>query len=556
MSLPGLSSPLSSRRLAGLCMGLSIGLCASLVTAPSAQAGFNGGYLLETETKRFIRAMKTELAAAGSHGQRLTASAHIASQLVPSFRSGAKQTGMKQTGVKQTGATMVTAIEKSDKAKPGQARDVTLVPLELALSQVAMQVGSNHFDEIKAAQASGNGQVLTLRKGHFTMAHLFAMTRTDELRKAVTRRPDGYGLHLPVLIMPAAHLSIAGEQIALSSSSGAFIINLGTLGIEKAAIAGMAEKSDQARGDGAFKPFLMTALGGRFAARDSQFSHLGFGDRPKFRGLSFISGHLFPKQSFVFLSNNRFDHVGTVELKGMRDFTLSNNSFNASGESALRIEDSMSGQIIGNLVMKSQKHGLRVTNNSTRITIRNNIIFGSKEAAIFVGGGATATNIVDNILLDNKKSGIISKSAACPTIHGNAILRNGVRGILSENTFQLSLKSNVIALNKGPGISLLGGAVQTDHIIVEGNRFERNALGLGTSDISNITLKNNDFSKQLPALFSGEMTFYLADYLKRAGTLVKGNLSPFIISKPSHVADNGVSNSGLLLSKFQYCNDG
>lgn len=430
--------------------------------------------------------------------------------------------------------------------KTARKQQLDFLPLDLVLGQVRKQIGSNHHADLRRANPRTDQPVLTLQNGAFTLAEIHSALEKAGNREALSKSDNGYILHYPLFIMSAAKLQIeTGEALTLSTEEGVFVVNIGNFLMRKAQLKGSIERN--AVKD--FKPFILTALGGGADIVGSALSNLGFGDRTYMRGIDVVSNRLFPIQTQMRLVSNRIVDVGSIEMIGMKQIDIRNNLVINSKDSAFRIRNVESGQLLNNLIVGSQHHGIHLIENPKNLVISGNVISSGQGAGIYASGGVSKAQILDNLLLDNAQDGIALEGAACSEISGNLIYQNGKGGIATTNSLAMHFQKNTLAGNSGAAIAIIGGIATEDRHFLNQNRFIDNETGVLARHSPKLELTGNDFSRQLPILFSGELKRNLPQYLARAGKLDTGVSGIFTTTSSTAAAvGNGGARQFVLLN--------
>nr|WP_319512845.1 right-handed parallel beta-helix repeat-containing protein [uncultured Cohaesibacter sp.] len=440
----------------------------------------------------------------------------------------------------------VTASPLEGVKKTARKQRLDFLPMDLVLGQVRKQMGSKHHADLRLANPRAGQPVLTLQSGAFTLSDIHAALEKAGNSEALTKSDSVYSLHYPLFIMSAAKLQIeAGETLTLSTTEGVFIVNIGNFSMHKAELKG----SEQRNKVKDFKPFILTALGGGTDIVGSKLSNLGFGDRTYMRGIDVVSNLLFPIQTQMRLLSNRIVDVGSIEMIGMKQIDIRNNLVINSRDSALRIRNVENGQVQNNIIVGSQHHGIHLTQNPKNLMISGNVISSGQGAGIYASGGVSKAHILNNLLLDNAQDGIALEGAACSEITGNSIYQNGKGGIATTNSLAMHFQKNIIAGNSGAAIAIIGGIATEDRHHLNQNRFIDNEIGVLARHSPKLELTGNDFSRQLPVLFSGELKRNLPQYLARAGKLDNGVSDIFTTTSSTAAAvGNGGARQFVLLN--------
>jgi poly(beta-D-mannuronate) C5 epimerase len=423
--------------------------------------------------------------------------------------------------------------------------EFNLVPIDLVLSQVSLQTGSNHHIELKQAQADTARNVLLLRSGEWTLQSLARQLAQEDRPDVLVAGANGYMARLPLVVWQGAGLSLAaGEVLHLDAGTGSFILNSGTLRLEGATISG---------GGGAnaveeFRPFVLTALGGRTVIENSRLTDLGFGERPFMRGVSFVSSPFFPRRTQFSIRNSRFDRVSSIEFSAVDGGLFDANLVTNAGSSGLRIDASRNTVVTDNVIAGSADHGIALAAGAGKIRIGGNLLAANQKSGLVASGGVVTSDISDNLIVGNAKSGVFLNSVGCIDLSRNLLLRNGVWGIAAKRSFRVAFEDNVLISNRGPGLSIESSVFPDDTSRISGNRFIANISGVSADGFARLRFARNDFSTQRPILFSGALRAVTANYLTWAEGSQAGK-APDFVAKPSKL-DRAADDGELRLADF------
>jgi poly(beta-D-mannuronate) C5 epimerase len=404
--------------------------------------------------------------------------------------------------------------EVRDKASgKSDGGEVSTVPIELVLSQVSLQTGSNHHIELKEAQRWDGKPALVVRTGRWTLDALAARLEKDGLDGYLVPVEGGYRSNLPIAIWRKASLRLGEtDRLELSTESGAFLLNAGLLHMEGAALSGSAESNRVED----FRPFLVTALGGRTLIEASSLSDLGFGDRPHMRGVSFVSSPFFPAQTKALVRNSRFNRVHSIELAEMYGGRIEGNLIAGATGSGIRMKSAADVELLSNMIVGSAQHGVSLSSGTSNVLISGNVLAFNSRAGLFANGGVSGSRIEHNLISSNLKSGILLSGNGCVDLSANLIARNALWGAAAKKSFKLSFTDNTFLLNQGPGLTLETSVFPNDTKRVAGNRFVANQSGIEGEHYAELELTGNDFSSQMPILFAGELETHTPQYLSWA----------------------------------------
>ena len=117
---------------------------------------------------------------------------------------------------------------------------VSVVSIDLVLSQLALQAGANYHVALRQAQAKP--EVLLVEAGVTSLAQLYEAVTAAKLTGLIDKTDAGYVAHLPIAVWNGATLSLQpGETLLLDRSTGAFLLASGNLIGDAAGIASTGE---------------------------------------------------------------------------------------------------------------------------------------------------------------------------------------------------------------------------------------------------------------------------------------------------------------------------
>jgi|GEM_PF-1985690 len=440
-------------------------------------------------------------------------------------------------GIGTAGASAGVPVASGDPAgfepeptgKPGA---LSIIPIDLVLSQLSLQTGSNHHIELKEAQVARDAPVLVLRSGNWTLADLGSSLRQQGEDGILTTSGKQYRATLPIAIWPEAALAVSeGESLILDGSSGTFVVNSGLLRLEKAQLSGVGGNPKV----NDFHPFVLTALGGRTLIDGSSLTGLGFGNRPHMRGVSFVSSHFFPRKTQALLRGSRFEDIRSVEFSDMDSGRIENNLIlNATG-SAIRIQRSKNSVVRANVVARSERHGITLSSGTSNAWIVDNVVADNAQAGLFSGGGVVSSHLSGNLVVGNAKSGLLLSGNGCVDLSNNIVAHNRFWGIGAKRSFNVSVSGNWVTRNLGPGLLIGESTFPKDRHKITGNRFTANLSGVSADEFVLIEMSGNDFSEQRPILFSGELQTFTSRYLSWSEIADEGK-APVFLASSAHAA--------------------
>lgn len=406
---------------------------------------------------------------------------------------------------------------------PSTTVKVSLVPVDLVLSQIALQTGANFHSALIQAQASGKPEALMIDAGRVTLAALKLQLRDKKFSEYIEETESGLTFRIPLVIWKSAELALEkGETLGLDASQGAFLLNTGRLSVDNAAIMGVGPENKK---QPAFRPFILSALSGSLNISQSKLSRLGFGDRPGMSGITLNVGGLYPVLGESTIRQTLFQDVGSVAVINGSKVNISGNRFRSSAGTAIIVSGGDDVVVKRNIIGVTAKggHGIKVTDGANDVTLAENIISSSGSNGIFADRGVTNLEIKRNVLTGSHASGISLVSTACVEIQDNLLSSSGARGVSIRNSRSVSLSANLVTSNRGAGVAVTeqpSGQVTR----LDDNDFIANRAGIYGTNAATLALARNEFSEQMPRLLEGEIAQDTARLL-RASLGEEGNLT-------------------------------
>jgi poly(beta-D-mannuronate) C5 epimerase len=393
-------------------------------------------------------------------------------------------------------------------AGPAAATKVSLVAIDLVLSQLALQTGANYHVALRQAQR--RPEVLILEAGATSLAGLFEAAEAAGLKDVLSRTDAGIVAHVPIAVWTGATLVLApGETLALDRSSGAFLLVSGRLAADGARV----EASGDANATlGGFEPFVVVALGGSAQINDTDFAGLGFAGHAPMTGVTLIGGGLRPTLEQSFIRNSRFTDSGTLTLVGAEGAAIESNVFSGATGPAVVLSGGSGASVRHNLVVgASATHGIKLTAGAAGAVVAGNVIVDNGANGVFADEGVLDLTLAGNLIAGNALSGISLASADCVAVSGNLLLRNGQSGLAVRDSAGARIRTNRFLDNEGAGIAV-SRQPGHGHITVADNELEGNKVGVKGSTTARLDFAGNDFTGQTPRLLDGELVQFTARF--------------------------------------------
>ncbi len=389
----------------------------------------------------------------------------------------------------------------------GGTAEIISSDLQLAMTQLSIQVGTNNQIRVLRAQAEQR-DVLILKAGTTTLKDLAILAKAKGVPGIETIN-GVVVMTRPLIVWQGAGLKlVSGDVLSMNAKTGAFLLGFGQIEI----IGATVNAVETAPSAESFRPFILITGQGTVYAEDSLFSGLGMVDAAPFGGFVVAEGGLFQPPFPPTINQNSFDDVGIVGMTGVNHAEVSNNLIKGGRGGGIALTSVQDTQVVGNAVIGTKRgSGIKIIDGKS-VTLAENMVSGGTNNGITVGGNSKDIVISGNAVLANAGTGIASQQASCLLVANNSIARNGASGLrLNKNGMSL-VKGNALVLNTTSGLQV-GAQSDTGRVEVTGNLLAGNRVGLTGVSIGEVVLDQNNLSAQMPRLFDGEFSQYLAGYL-------------------------------------------
>jgi hypothetical protein len=389
---------------------------------------------------------------------------------------------------------------------------IELVDIRLLLTQIAIQTGARDHIALVRAQGDRDHDVILLRGGLVTLHGLVALSVGTPAEDFVVETAEGVTFARPLAIWSDAGLALeSGDRLILDRPSGAFLANLGRLDIAGGTILGSNAPNPA---EPAFRPFVMTAGQGSFAATLATFQALGFGGSDVFGGIAIANNGIVAASFASALTESTLIDVSTLGLLGTTGAVIADNQIAGSTGTAILMSDAQDTIILGNsFAALTGAQAIRVTAASGNAHIAGNQITGSARTGILIDRDSHGVEISDNLVLGSLTTGIGVNSASCVMVIANLVASNGGTGISLTDTDAAIADGNAILFNHGSGV-LLRDQGATALVRLGGNVLIGNRDGLRGATPGNVALNGNDLDGQLPRIFAGDLAPMTVDWLR------------------------------------------
>lgn len=379
-----------------------------------------------------------------------------------------------------------------------------MLDLRLALARLSQSYRSQDHLDIMLAQDDEDLTALVVRSGEITLRDIRRMLKRDyEGSEDLTN--GTLVLYRPVIIWDDAKLVVSpGEDIQFSREDGAFLVNFGRLEITGSHIT-TTEQPHPNSPD--FIPFIATAGGGNVLLTDSIIEGLGFGRTPKFSGFSVVRNPLVGRNQGNILLNNVFVDLVSVAVSNAAESVIRGNRFHDMRAEGIALVRSPNTRILGNLFSgQAPTNSVRIYNNSSGTRVSGNVLLRGERAGIVVQNNSDDVLVSNNIIWRRIGGGIRMGKVGCGSVVDNLIMDNRQKGIEIRSAEDIDVARNLIIENHNAGIWISAQRADAKTFIRD-NVLVKNGAGISSATGAMLALNGNDFSEQFPRFFDGDLSF-------------------------------------------------
>jgi poly(beta-D-mannuronate) C5 epimerase len=376
--------------------------------------------------------------------------------------------------------------------------------VRLALTQMAMVVGSAGRTRIEVAQTPGDVGAIYVRSGSGTLAELYEATRGGPLEGALRREGRAYVAVRPIVVVQGAALTLgSGEVLELEGQSGAFLLSFGELAITGATVRA---KAPDPEAEDPFRPFVASLGTGRIEVTDSLFQGLGSDIAPAASGLALASGSLFAPVGASSVRDSRFEDVQGLSVLGGVGVAVEGNRFERPRGVAIWTDGADDVEVRGNLVVGAEgPFALRLDGPATDLRVAGNVLVGGRHAGVRIADGAEGADLTGNVVTGFAGRAVVAEEGArCLRLSGNLIRDNGGDGVSTRDAGDVIVAGNVLTGNGGAGVSLVRPQTGAA-LLVADNLISDNRSGVRASGVEALRLSGNDLAGQMPRHLAGDL---------------------------------------------------
>lgn len=379
--------------------------------------------------------------------------------------------------------------------------------LQLAMTQLSIHIGSNN--QIRVLRAQGDRRdALIVQSGNPTLRDL-AKTAEDQGIDGLRMVNGVAQLTRPLVVWVGAGLRLEpGDELQMEGDSGAFLLGFGQIEM----LGAKVHTGRNPAAPEAYRPFVLITGQGTIFAKDTRFSGLGMVGADPFGGVVVAQRGLFAPEFPPTLAQNTFEDVGVVGFIGVTNGTIFRNLVRTGRGGGVSLVGVQGAKVVENVVIGTKGGaGVKVANGAN-VQLVGNLIKGGARNGISVGGNSKGVEISGNAVLTNAETGIATQRATCVSVTGNSVARNGASGLRLNESGVSRVEGNALILNTNSGLHV-GAQRKGGRIEVADNLLAGNRVGLTGVAIGEVVLDQNNLTSQMPRLFDGEFSQYLASYL-------------------------------------------
>jgi len=411
----------------------------------------------------------------------------------------------------------------------GPAGKLVSTELQLAMTQLSIHSGTNN--QIRVLRAQGDKRdALILQSGFASLRELAIEAEAQGIDGL--RMVNGI-VHLtrPLVVWLGAGLRLEpGDQLQMAAQSGAFLLGFGQIEMLGATVTA----SGQSTAADAYRPFVLITGQGTIYAENTKFTGLGIVGADPFGGVMVSQRGLFAPDFPPTLIQNQFFDLGVVGMSGVSGGLIVGNQVKAGRGGGIALASVQETLVSDNTVTATKGGaGIKVVNGAA-VRLTGNLVTGGARNGISVGGNSKGVEISGNAILANAETGIATQRATCVSVTANSIAKNGASGLRLNETGVSRVQGNALVLNTTAGLHV-GAQAKGGRIEISDNLLAANRVGLTGVAIGEVVLDQNNLSAQMPRLFDGEFSQYLAGYL--TGVQQKSDTSFRIAPRDGRKAD-------------------
>lgn len=375
-----------------------------------------------------------------------------------------------------------------------------LLNLRFVLTTISQFAGSGEQSALFRSQGTETPTAIILRAPNTGLADL------AQRHPGVSAHPAKAGVYeasVPLLIWTTGGLHLGpGEVLLLRQDTGAFLINLGDLKVDRAQVRSSGPRNAT---DERFRPFLLTLGPGTFRAHGASFADLGFGNSPTFSGVSVVSHGIYAPRAPVEIDASRFEGVTALSLIATQNARVTRNVFRDAGQFGVSVINSDATLVLRNVVFAPGKYGIRVIRSARNVDVLTNLVLDSQEAAFMADNQVSHVKAAGNVFAESATVGALLLRSRCLDFSDNLVIGSVEKGVVIRASDAVFLRKNRIVSNRSAGIALIGQSADARTRLAK-NTLAGNQSGLMGASPGQIELRGNDMRGQLPRLLDGDLT--------------------------------------------------
>jgi poly(beta-D-mannuronate) C5 epimerase len=380
--------------------------------------------------------------------------------------------------------------------------DARAMDVRFALGLIAQIYGAKDNLDVIEAQRSPTAEALVIHSGTATLSDIFRHLDRLGLQSAADSA-DGV-IRVPVVVWAEGGISFGPQdRVIFSREHGAFLANFGKF-TANGAYFGTVGGASPTNPD--FIPFVVNAGGASVELRNSIVDGLGFGSEGKFGGFSLVRNPLMVRQDTNLIANNTFNKVMGVTVSMADGIVLRNNRVQNTRGPSLVVTHSLEARILGNLISgNAPTNGIRLLQGSARGIIAGNVILRGDRSGIVVQNDSNNTIVRNNVIWRRGGGGITISKSRCGIVEKNLVMDNRQKGIEVRATPGVLVRNNMIFGNKSAAL-WVSDQDKDVATVFESNDVVGNGSGFATAQGEVLVLNGNDLTKQFPRFVDGDLS--------------------------------------------------
>ncbi len=328
-------------------------------------------------------------------------------------------------------------------------------------------------------------KAIVIRGGDITLKQLHEQIKNPLI---FNKTENGYRVSYPLIVHKKARLFITGS-LAMNASSGAAIINLGSLIIEEGTVEATNITPNK------YRPFLLSWNDSETLINNSSLKNLGYNAYLS-KGITLVSSSKNGLAGRIEVNDSSLMNMEVaLTLLGGSGLVTENNfeNNNLYAIDARNSNISISNNVIVNT---AEGAGIHLQDNNLQRLVKNKVS-GSGKSGIHLSGASQSSFIIGNQVYENGENGIFIDSlnpnhTGYIELTGNILANNNLSGFRSTSGVFSILTKNLFSGNKRYGASFDVDVKNQVQLVIANNHFKVNGqAGLDITGVNETYLSDN-----------------------------------------------------------------